>query len=404
MATPHDWFLPAHQEWTAGHRARAVQCMIAHFNQQARPRAAGLFKQVSYYLFLLGDYRAAGQILGQGCDECPEDEEISLNRVVCLSRAGDASGAIAAGQRLVDGGSRNPVLFDALASCCARLGRHAQARGFGSRALELKDVAYGDQPIAKDWALPSRAPSAVAAGKRRVLSYGLWGQGPRYLNGMLHNLLLAPVLYPGWQVRLYHDDSVPEDFLDIARQLDAELVERPKTDSLRQRLCWRFAVADDPGVGYFLVRDCDSVISLREVRAVQMWLTSGRFFHVMRDWWTHTDLVLAGLWGGVAGVLPSMEGMLADWSPRQVETPNIDQWFLKERVWRYLRTSLVSHDRCYSLKVNSRASLAFPDDVLGEFPAGNAHVGCDEWTRDPAFQRRQLGPWLRQASWMQEVT
>ncbi|MGO2504311.1 MAG: hypothetical protein ACTH7C_14355, partial [Cobetia marina] len=174
--------------------------------------------------------------------------------------------------------------------------------------------------------------------------------------------------------------------------------------SLRQRLCWRFAVADDPGVGYFLVRDCDSVISLREVRAVQMWLTSGRFFHVMRDWWTHTDLVLAGLWGGVAGVLPSMEGMLADWSPRQVETPNIDQWFLKERVWRYLRTSLMSHDRCYSLKVNSRASLAFPDDVLGELPAGNAHVGCDEWTRDPAFQRRQLGPWLRQASWMQEVT
>jgi hypothetical protein len=52
------------------------------------------------------------------------------------------------------------------------------------------------------------------------------------------------------------------------------------------------------------VRDADSVLNLRERLAVDDWLASGRWFHIMRDWWSHTDLVLAGMWGGVAGVLP----------------------------------------------------------------------------------------------------
>ncbi|MDH2421056.1 tetratricopeptide repeat protein [Cobetia amphilecti] len=402
MATPSDWFAPAHATWSAGQRHKALQQLIEHFNQRPRPREAGLFKQISYYLFLLADYRSASQILAQGHVECPADEEIALNQVVCLSRANDAAGSLAAGEALAARGCLNPVLFDSLASSAARLKRHDEAREHGSRALALKDEQHGGLALAKGWRLPAESPSAVAAGKTRVLSFGLWGKGPRYLNGMLHNLLLAPVLYPGWRVRLYHDDSVPDDFLALARELDAELIERPSSDTLRQRLCWRFAVADDPTVGYFVVRDCDSVISLREVRAVQMWLTSGRFFHVMRDWWSHTDLVLAGLWGGVAGVLPPLETLLAQWQPQHVETPNIDQWFMKECVWRYLRESLVSHDRCYSLQIKGRDSLKFPDDVLGEAPGGTAHVGSDEWTRDRAFQLRQLGPWLKEASWMRD--
>lgn len=403
MSAQKGWFAPAHKVWLAGRKPKAVQLMIEHFNHQPRPRDAGMFKQMSYYLFLLGDYRAASQILGHGCTECPQDEEIALNHVVCLSRAGDSAASRVAGRKLAEQQCTNPVLFDSLASSCAYLERYDEAREYGSLALTLKDAQHGRSPLATGWQLPTVSPSALAAGKARVLSFGMWGRQARYVNGMLHNLLLAPVLYPGWQVRLYHDASVPADFLIMARQLGAELIERPDSDSLCQRLCWRFAVADDPTVGYFVVRDCDSVISLREVRAIQMWLSSGRFFHVMRDWWSHTDLVLAGLWGGVAGVLPSLEAMLSQWQPRQAETPNIDQWFMKECVWRYMRTSIISHDRCYSLLIEGRDSLRFPDDVLGELPRGNVHVGSDEWTRDRAFQLRQLGPWLKGVSWMPRV-
>jgi len=100
MATPSDWFVPAHATWSAGQRHKALQQLIEHFNQRPRPREAGLFKQISYYLFLLADYRSASQVLAQGHVECPADEEIALNQVVCLSRANDAAGSLAAGEAL----------------------------------------------------------------------------------------------------------------------------------------------------------------------------------------------------------------------------------------------------------------------------------------------------------------
>ena len=49
----------------------------------------------------------------------------------------------------------------------------------------------------------------------------------------------------------------------------------------------------------------------------------------MRDWWTHTDLVLAGMWGGVAGVLPDLRTMFNKYRSRHAETPHWDQWFLR---------------------------------------------------------------------------
>ena len=69
----------------------------------------------------------------------------------------------------------------------------------------------------------------------------------------------------------------------------------------------RFLVSDDPDVGYFLVRDCDSVVSAREAAAVAKWLGSGLPFHAMRDYYTHTDPLLAGMWGGIAGVFPDIK-------------------------------------------------------------------------------------------------
>ena len=49
--------------------------------------------------------------------------------------------------------------------------------------------------------------------------------------------------------------------------------------------------------------------------AVDEWLTSGRYFHVMRDWFIHTDLIIAGMWGGVGGALPSLERSVGEIKP-----------------------------------------------------------------------------------------
>ena len=158
-----------------------------------------------------------------------------------------------------------------------------------------------------------------------------------------------------------------------------------RTDAMREKLCWRFQVANDAGVGYFLVRDVDAVIDQREAQAVEAWLRSGKWFHSIRDWWTHTDVILAGMWGGVAGVLPTMTTMLAKYRSRDVETPNIDQWFLRDRIWAFVRKSCLVHDRCFR-PAGAERLPPVPDD--------ERHIGQDEYAARGPEQERLLRAWI----------
>lgn len=59
---------------------------------------------------------------------------------------------------------------------------------------------------------------------------------------------------------------------------------------------------DDPTIKRFLIRDADSIVSHREKAAVDAWLKSDKWFHLMRDNYSHTELILAGMWGGCTGI------------------------------------------------------------------------------------------------------
>ena len=273
---------------------------------------------------------------------------------------------------------------DTLTTCLHELGREDEAAEAGARALVLKDRDAGEPPTG--WSLPAGRPGALAAGKRDVIAFSLWGNDARYLRGALDNALAAPAIYPGWSLRFYVDESVPAELRAALARLGADVVlERPGQET-RRKLAWRFQVANDPTVGRFLVRDADSVLSLRERVAVDAWIASDRWFHAMRDWWTHTDLVLAGMWGGVAGVLPPLMDLLDAYRPRAMETLNIDQWFLRDSVWRYLRQSCLVHDRIFSPPGTTR----FP----GTPPEGGVHVGQNAFAADRAGQAGRLGHWL----------
>jgi hypothetical protein len=117
-----------------------------------------------------------------------------------------------------------------------------------------------------------------------------------------------------------------------------------------------------------------------------LWKADKRGNAIMRDWWTHTDPMLAGMWGGIAGVLPSMRGLLGAYKPKHVETRNWDQWFLRDSVWALLRDHALIHDRYFA----SRNAVAFP----GGIPQGNYHIGQDEFAVRRAEQRAFLGDWI----------
>jgi hypothetical protein len=261
----------------------------------------------------------------------------------------------------------SPMLLDALAHAWGRAGQLDRARQCGERSLRAKDAAAGPSPASAHAAPLPRFDPADA--RRHVISFSLFGSQPRYLDGALANARAAVHHYPGWTCRFHVDAGVPAETCAALVANGAQLRRMPRPLRLADGLFWRFTVMDDPQVTHFLLRDADSVVNAREAAAVHEWLGSGRGFHVMRDHPAHTDLMLAGLWGGVRGRLPPLAELLQGFRYRTgTQSRSADQVFLAERVWPRIRHDCLLHDSVYR--------------VLGarDFPPGSAlppgrHVG-----------------------------
>ncbi|CAO3411604.1 tetratricopeptide repeat protein [Azospirillum largimobile] len=232
-------------------------------------------------------------------------------------------------------------------------GRRAEAAGEASDILARKArAARESRPAGGALHLP---PAAAAGRARRIISFSLWGSAAFYTQGALENVRLAAEFYPGWTCRIYHDDSVPASVLGDLAAAGAELVAMEPGSGPVQGLFWRFLVSDDPTVSHFLCRDADSRLNSREKAAVDAWIASGLPFHVMRDHIMHTELMLAGMWGGLAGVLPPMAPLVraaarADGGRLQ------DQRFLGSVVWPLVEGCCLVHDGAHE-----GHGLPFPD-------------------------------------------
>ena len=380
-----------HAIWEDGDRMAAISALLERINDTRPkvPKALGL--QFVYYLFLLGDLPQAEHYLRILLAIHPNDPEIIENLAVVLKRQDKSRPAMALFLQVVQANCNSTNAWDGLASCFADESRFEDAKMAGERSLSLKTQAA--KPLA-DWQVPTVTTKQFLEQQRQagnavqnVISFSLWGSTPRYLRGALRNALLIPEIYPGWKSRFYIDETVPHDFQSILFALGCDLRLMPEKQSLRQKLCWRFLVANDPSVGRFLVRDCDSVVSQREVAAVQQWIGSECWFHVMRDWWTHTDPILAGMWGGISGVLPDLTELLTAYRPKAKETANVDQWFLRDVLWGSVKHSAFVHDRCFRCP----GSYEWPTAT----PAGNSHVGMNEHAVETERQSLWLSGWIK---------
>ena len=247
------------------------------------------------------------------------------------------------------------------------LGREPEAREAGTRCLALKARASLSQR--SDLSVVPVPPFDPLRSGANVLSYSLYGSNPRYVDGALRNVKDAKLLYPCWTCRFYVDSSVPSSALDDLRSSGAQVLVVQGLPASRYGLFWRFMVCDDPSVERYLVRDCDSQLSVRERLAVDEWLLSTAHFHVMRDWITHTELILAGLWGGVRGALVNVESSFRSYLEGRFWSRTIDQQFLREKVWSTVGQSAVVHDSFFSFGSVS------PFPQLADLPGGHVGMG-----------------------------
>lgn len=183
---------------------------------------------------------------------------------------------------------------------------------------------------------------------KKVISFCLWGDKPKYTIGALKNADIAPFIYPGWEVWIYAADNVPQDIINSLSK-NCRIIKggTGNWDSM----FLRFYPISDPEVDVFISRDTDSRLNYRERRAVDQWLASDKKLHIMRDHKEHTTLILGGMWGFRGTIEQDIKEIIRLFITTRGRSNHldIDQAFLREVIYPNYRDSAFVHDEIFEM-------------------------------------------------------
>lgn len=170
---------------------------------------------------------------------------------------------------------------------------------------------------------------------KKVISFSIWGNDPKYTVGAIKNAVLAKTVYPGWICRFYVGTSVPQDVIQELKSHDnTEVICMPEEGSWNS-MFWRFVTIDDPEVEVALSRDADSRLTYREKVRVDEFLNSDKLFHRMIDHPFHGN-IMGGMWGIKKGLIDNITALIEPWG-------KTDQWQTDQSFLTHIVAPLVSH-------------------------------------------------------------
>ncbi len=268
-------------------------------------------------------------------------------------------------------------IYDGLTEVCHFLDKKNELVKYGRLAVESKKKMVEHEFKIKE--ITQTAPILhLKKPQENIIAYSLFGHLPRYCETAIINIDLAKEIYPEFRCRFYVNNSVPEHVQNRLREKGAQVVQVTTEQAQLSGLFWRFLVMDDPSVNCFLIRDADSLVSYRERAAVDEWLASGKWFHCMHDFYSHTELILAGMWGGFNGVFHHIEQHIQEYvaTGKYLTERVMDQHYLRYCIWPTLVQSVLIHD---SQNFDPNASAFPPYTQRKDFEdLPKFHVGMNE--------------------------
>jgi hypothetical protein len=203
---------------------------------------------------------------------------------------------------------------------------------------------------------------------KKIISFSLWGNNPKYTIGAIKNAELAKTIYPDWICRFYCGKSVPSDIIEKLKTYNnVEVIEMEENGDWTG-MFWRFYACEDSDV--MISRDTDSRLNLREKNAVDEWLTSDKDFHIMRDHPYHNTLILGGMWGVRNGILKNILTLIENYN--KGDFWQVDQNFLREKIYPIVVNTTYVHDSYHNFNLWSkkfsteRINQEFVGDVFNE--------------------------------------
>lgn len=245
-------------------------------------------------------------------------------------------------------------------------------------------LGYSHFPLGLSSQVLPEASATLRPQGHDILSFSLYGDSDRYVDGAIANSRLYSEVYKSWRMRVYFDHSVPEHVLGELEANDVELVNM--TGSTHNKMTWRFLPVSDPGVRRVCVRDIDSRLSLREKAAVDEWIRSGKAFHVMRDHPSHSLYAMSGgMWCAQSGEIQITGETLQRANVGDQYLADMD--FLNSVVWPTVKDNVLQHDSfsCLSYKANP-----FPLPRVGMEHVGAVFINNEMREIDVSLLREAL--------------
>lgn len=188
---------------------------------------------------------------------------------------------------------------------------------------------------------------------KKVVSFCLYGCNATYIIGMKENIKLAKQYYSEWELRIYHNNSVPEKYINEYKELDAVciLCENIGENKLNwEGMFWRWFPLNDSSVDIWISRDADSRLSEREAKIVDEWIDSGKTLHCIRDHRCHFNYIMGGMFGinnklfHEKYTFQTVSQIIKELSVYYKERPyNVDQIFLNDNLWKILKDDVMAH-------------------------------------------------------------
>lgn len=339
-------------------------------------------EEQSMKAFRSKDFQAARQILLKRLQYQPMESWLYANLALAELRSGYLEDAYTHYLQAIEVSPAivNTTIYDGLVEVCYLLGKTEEQQKIARLSLQHK--AEEVKHIQGITLAQPRPQFKRNTPHRNIISFSLFGQQPRYCETAILNVEKAKQLYPAWTCRFYVDYSVPFHVILRLQYLGAEVIYVSDEQKKVSGLFWRFLVMEDPEVDFYLIRDADSLLSYREQAAVEAWLDSDRYFHIMRDGYTHTELIFAGMFAGCGHVFSNLLQQINDFmiNGEYLNLRVVDQHFLRHCIWPTFRQSVVIHDS----QGYTEGGLNFPqskhtppEELRPDFHVGQNHAAED---------------------------
>jgi hypothetical protein len=201
---------------------------------------------------------------------------------------------------------------------------------------------------------------------KKIISFALWGDNPKYTTGAIKNANISKEFYPDWISRFYiHKDvdiSIINEIKNIQNTEISIVNETPDWKSM----FWRFLPVFDNDTECFICRDCDSRLSDREVAAVNEWSNSDKLVHIMRDHPWHRFVMLGGMIGFKKEAFEILINSLRNFNP--TNEYGTDYVFFDNVLYPQVKGLSLVHDEFFEKKPfpTKRKNFEFVGEVYDE--------------------------------------